>query len=164
MAFVSGTDSTRPPARAYTRHVGGVGRIGNQRHISHIQQTEMNEEKAFAGPQEGYHLGVWIQIDPEAPLLPARNRLLQWFQRVEAGIVMVLRTRDGFSENVEEMLWGRHIRIAKAKVDHVLALCPHLGQDYVHLGPEVGVEGIEPLGSSDFATSQQVIGFERSCP
>src|SRR3546814_11088501 len=84
--------------------------------------------EALLGADRGDHLGVGIEVDVEAALVEACDRLSQLGDALAGGVAVVAGVVRRLAELVDGDLGRSQVRIAENNVDDVLAcsVCLHL--------------------------------------
>ncbi len=107
--------------------VHGVARIGHERQVAGVDEAQRHVPDALLRPDQRQHLGRGVEAEPEAALVPPRDRLSQLRQPFRLRIAMVLGQIGRGVERIEDVRGRRQIRVADAEGDDVDALCPLLG-------------------------------------
>ncbi len=110
----------------------GISRIGHQHHIARRGNRRRQIGEAFLGAQRRNHLGIGIERHAEAALVIGRHRLAQALDAPRSRIAVRFRIARGFAQFVDDMLGRRHVRVAHAEIDDVVARRARLRLEAVH--------------------------------
>ena len=88
-------------------------------------------------PSVDHHLGVGIELHAEAAPVIGGLRLAQALDALGGGIAVGARIAHRLDQLVDDMLGRRHVRIAHAEIDDVLAARARLGLELVDLLEDV---------------------------
>ena len=125
--------------------VDRIGRVRDEGAVAGLQHRQRQVRHAFLGADGGDDLGVRVQLDVVAVAVPLRHRHPQPRDAAGGRVAVVLRILGGLDELVDDVLGRRHVRIAHAEVDHVLAARPRLRLEVVDDGEDVGRQALDPV-------------------
>ena len=99
--------------------VDGVGRIGHQRDVAGIQEAERRVADAFLGTDQRQHLGVRVQLDAEAVVVPLGDGPPHFRKAVGLRVAVVGRVLRRRQQPVNDRLRRGDVGVADAEGHHV---------------------------------------------
>ncbi len=88
-------------------------------------------------PSVDHHLGVGTELHAEAPRVIGGLRLAQTVDALGGRVAVGARIAHRFDQLGDDMLGRRHVGIAHAEIDDVIAARARLGLELVHLLEDV---------------------------
>ncbi len=101
-----------------------IGRVGHQKDIAGACDRRSQVCQSFLGTKGHNGFSFRINIDAKATTVIGRQCLAQAGNAARHRIAMGARVLDRFNQLVDDMLWGRRVRVAHAEIDNVLPRSP----------------------------------------
>jgi len=108
-----------------------IGRVRHERAVARLEHGQRQMRQAFLGADRGDDFGIRIELHRVAVAVPLGHRDAQARDTARGGIPVVLGILRGLDELVDDVLRRRHVRIAHAEVDDVLAPSSRLALEVV---------------------------------
>ena len=125
------------PRNDHAIHVNGIGRRGRQHHIAGTHHGQREMRNSFLRPDGDNRLSLRVQVHIVAALVAAGNRMTEFGDPPRCRVAMVLAISDSFDELIDDMAWGRLIRIPHAKINDIFASVSGLQLEGLDLGKHV---------------------------
>ena len=142
----------RPHRHARDRRTGEarreeMNRIARARHERDVARPEQHPEQMHEPllRAEGHRrLRLRIELDAVPVTVEVADRLTQLRQAATRRVAVVARKERGLAQLLDGDLGRRHVGIAEAEVDHILARTPQLELQPLDLGERIRRQGVDP--------------------
>ena len=152
-----GRGRSRAPARSGSTHRLGAGEqrpagvdriagVGGERDVARIEEGEAEVVDALLGADRRDHLGLGVDLDPEAAVVEAGEGLAELRPAAVRRVLVGARVGDRRLHRLDDVRIGRHVGVADPEADHVdpgLLLRRDLA---LELGEHVRRDRLEALG------------------
>ncbi|MNX99298.1 hypothetical protein D3C86_1317370 [compost metagenome] len=135
--------ATREDGAAGVDRVGGLGHDGL---VAGVDEGQGQLGEAFLGADEGQHLGLGVEFDPVAALVPGGDRLAEGLLAAEGRVAVVRGILDGGDGRVDDRLRGGQVGRADPQIDDRHPLLLRGGAQHFELGGRVGGNLLETVG------------------
>ena len=138
----------RPQVTVGDHHRVGVDRIGRVRHqraVARLQHRQRQVRHAFLGADGGDDLRIRVELDRVAIPVPLGHGHPQAIDPARGRVAVVLGVLGRLDELVDDVLGRRHVRVAHAEIDDVLAPGARLGLEIVDDREDVGREALDAI-------------------
>ena len=96
-----------------------ISRVGHQGDVAGVQEAEGGMADALLGPDQGENLGVGVELDAEAIVVPFGYGPAHLRQSVGLGVAVVGRILRCRQQTVDDGLRRGNVRVADAEGHHV---------------------------------------------
>ena len=141
--------------------VDGISRVRHEDHVARRGDRLRHVGEAFLGAERRHHLRVGIELHAEAARVIGGLRLAQALDALRRRIAVGARIAQRLDQLGDDMLGRRHVGIAHAEIDDVVAARARLGLELVDLLEDVRRQ---PLDSMEIAGHGREGSLPRSGP
>jgi hypothetical protein len=121
-----------------------VARVGHERHVPRLDEEPHQVRQTLLGADGRDRLSLGIELDAEAPPVEVADRAPEVRDAAARRVAVVARILRRLGELLDGNVRGRHVRVAEAEVDHVLAGASQLELDPLDLRERVGRQRSDP--------------------
>ena len=125
--------------------VDGIRRVRDEHAVAGLEHGERQVRHAFLGADRGDHFAVGIQLHLVAVAIPRRHRVAEEVAAPGCGVSVILRILGGLYELGDDVLRRRHVGVAHAQIDDVLAAGAGFRLQVVDDGEDVRREAFDPI-------------------
>ena len=125
--------------------VDGIAGVGHQHHVAGGGDRHGEVGEALLGAEGGDHLGLGIELHPEAAGVVAGLGAAQAGDALGGGVAVGPRAADGFDKLFDDMGGRVHVGVAHAEVDDVHAFGAVAGLQPVDLGEDVRRQALDAV-------------------
>ena len=124
--------------------VDRVARVGDQGEVPRLHQRPHQVSQAFLGPDGADHLGIGVEVDPEAAPVALGDRPAQVGETARGGVPMVAWVARRLDQLVHHKWGAWDVRVAKPEVNDVVAGLSRLQLALVDRGEHIRRQPIDP--------------------
>ena len=122
-------------AREYRpEQVDRVARARHERDVAGAEQHPQEVHETLLRAEGERRLALRVELDAVAVAVAVADRLPQSRQAAAGGVAVVARQQRRLAQLLDRNLGRRHVGVAEAEVDHVLALAAQLELQPLDLG------------------------------
>ena len=125
--------------------VDRIARVRDEHDVAGGGDRHGEVGEAFLGAEGGDHLGLGVELHPEAAGVVAGLGAAEAGDALGGGIAVGAGARDGLDKLFDDMGGRVHVGIAHAEVDDVHALGAVAGLEPVDLGEDVGRQALDAV-------------------
>ena len=99
--------------------VDGVAGVGGEGDVARVEEGEAEVVDALLGADRRDHLGLGVDLDAEAAVVEAGERVAELLAAAVRGVLVRCRVGDGRLHRLDDVREGRRVGIADPEADHV---------------------------------------------